>query len=104
MSQGHGRLERREIRVSAVLSGYSPLPGLAQVAEVRSRITCLKTDEVREQVRYLFTNLSPEAADADRLLALSRGHWRIEHTYFQVKDDSFGEDRQVLQRHRAGAV
>jgi len=104
VSQGHGRLERREIRVSAVLSGYSPLPGLAQVAEVRSRITCLKTDEVREQVRYLFTNLSPEAADADRLLALSRGHWRIEHTYFQVKDDSFGEDRQVLQRHRAGAV
>jgi len=97
-------LERREIRVSSALAGYSPLPGLAQVAEVRSRITILKTGQVREQVRYLVTSLSPEQADAERLLTLSRGHWRIENTCVHVKDDSFGEDRQGLQRHQAGAV
>lgn len=104
MSKGHGRLERRELRVSSALAGYSPLPGLAQVAEVRARITILKTGEVREQLRYLATSLPATAADADRLLALSRAHWRIENTCFHVKDDSFGEDRQVLQRHQAGAV
>ncbi|MDQ3692634.1 MAG: transposase [Chloroflexota bacterium] len=104
MSTGHGRLERRELRVSAALTGYSPMPGIAQVAELRSRITVLKTQQVREQVRYLFTSLTPEAADADRLLTLSRAHWRIENTCVHVKDDSFGEDRQVLQRHQAGAV
>ena len=104
MSKEHGRLERRELRVSAALAGYSPLPGLAQVAEVRSRITTLKTGQIREQVRYLVTSLRPGEADATRLLELSRAHWRIEHTCFHVKDDSFGEDRQVLQRHRAGAV
>jgi hypothetical protein len=104
VSKGHGRLERRELRVSAALAGYSPLPGLAQVAEQRTRITSTKTGQVREQVRYLVTSLPPEQADADRLLRLSRAHWRIENTCFHVKDDSFGEDRQVLQRHQAGAV
>jgi hypothetical protein len=104
VSKGHGRLERRELRVSAALAGYSALPGLAQVAAVRSRVTSIKTGEVREQRRDLVTSLPAAAADADRLLALSRAHWRIENTCFHVKDDSFGEDRQVLQRHHAGVT
>lgn len=104
VSKGHGRLERRELRVSSALAGYSPLPGLAQVAELRTRITDLKTGQRREQVRYLVTSLPAAAADAEQWLRLSRGHWRIENTCVHVKDDSFGEDRQVLQRHQAGAV
>lgn len=104
MSKGHGRLERREIRASSALAGYRSVPGLAQVAEIQARVTILKTGPVREEVRYLVTSLPPERADAERLLALSRDHWRIENTCFHVKDDSFGEDRQVLQRHQAGAV
>ncbi len=79
------------------------MPGLAQVAEVRSETTTLKTGVIRTQVRYLFTSLTPAQAGPDRLLALSRGHWRIENTLFHVKDDTFGEDRQVLQRRSSGA-
>lgn len=104
IDKGHGRLERRTIRVSSELAGYSDMPGLAQVAEVRSEVTTLKTGVIHEQVRYLFTSLTPEQAGPDRLLALSRGHWRIENTLFHVKDDSFGEDRHVLQRRGAGAA
>ena len=80
------------------------MPGLAQVAEVRSEVTTLKTGVTRTQVRYLFTSLTPAHASPARLLALSRGHWRIENTLFHVKDDTFGEDRQVLQRRRSGAT
>lgn len=104
VDKGHGRLERRTIRVSSELVGYSDMPGLAQVAEVRTRVTVLKTGEVREHVRYLFTSLTAAQADPARLLELSRGHWRIENTLFHVKDDSFGEDRHVLQRRRSGLV
>ena len=104
VDKGHGRLERRTIRVSGDLAGYSDMPGLAQVAEVRSAVTTLKTGVTRTQVRYLFTSLPPAQAGPDRLLALSRGHWRIENTLFHVKDDSFGEDRHVLQRRVAGAT
>ncbi len=41
--KGHGRWEFRQIRVSTSLVGYSQMPGLAQVAEVRSQVTHLKT-------------------------------------------------------------
>ena len=33
---------------------------------------------------------------------MSRGHWGIENRLFHVKDDSFGEDRHVVQRRRSG--
>jgi hypothetical protein len=104
VSKGHGRLERRELRVSGALADYSLLPGLAHVAEVRTRVTRLATGEVRDRVRYLVTSLDAKAADPHRLLALSRGHWGIENRLFHVKDDSFGEDRHVLQSHTAGTV
>lgn len=104
VEKGHGRLERREVRVSAELAGFSPLPGLRQVAEVRQRVVILRTGEVTEQTRYLATSLGAARADPGRLLALFRGHWGIENRLFHPKDDSFGEDRQVLQSHVRGPV
>jgi len=104
VSKGHGRLERREIRVSAALTGYSLLPGLAQAAEVRTEVLRLATGEVGTRLRYLVTSLTPKQADPHRLLALSRGHWGIANRLFHVKDDSFGEDRHVLQSHAAGTI
>jgi hypothetical protein len=104
MSKGHGRLEQRAIRVSSALAGYSRLPGLAQVAEVTTQVTRLRTGETSTRVRYLVTSLSAAQASPRRLLALSRGHWGIENRLFHVSDDSFGEDRHVLQSHTAGAT
>lgn len=104
MSKGHGRYERRTIRVSGALAGYSPLPGLAQVAEVTTQVTRLATGEISTRVRYLVTSLDAARASPPQLLALSRGHWGIENRLFHVKDDSFGEDRQVLQTHAAGTT
>jgi hypothetical protein len=43
VSKGHGRHERRAIRVSDELAGYSTLPGLGQVAEVTTQVTQLAT-------------------------------------------------------------
>lgn len=104
VEKGHGRLEKRTIRASSDLAGYSDMPGLAQVAEVRTEVTILKTGDQRTTLRYLFTSLTAAQADPARLLALSRGHWGIENACFHVKDDSFGEDRHVLARCRAGAA
>ena len=82
----------------------SEFPGLQQVAEVRKRVVQLQTGEITEQPRYLMTSLRPEQAGPADLLALFRGHWGIENRLFWVKDDSFGEDRHVLQRHTRGEV
>jgi hypothetical protein len=104
VSKGHGRHERRAIRVSGTLAGYSLLPGLAQVAEVTTEVIRMATGEPSTRIRYLVTSLSAEQASPRRLLALSRGHWGIENRLFHVKDDSFGEDRHVLQSHTAGTT
>jgi len=104
VSKGHGRLERCGIRASAALAGYSALPGLAQVAEVRTEVVRLATGETSTHVRYLVTSLPAERAGPRRVLALSRGHWGIENRLFHVRDDSFGEDRHVLRSHAAGAL
>lgn len=104
MTKGHGRIEERMIRTSRDLVGYSSFPGLAQVAEITTRVLRCSTGEVTTSIHYLVTSLSPDRADPKELLALMRGHWRIENCLFHVADDSFGEDRHVLQRHRAGCV
>jgi hypothetical protein len=104
VDKGHGRLERREIRVSRELVDLTAFPGLQQVAEVRKRVVQLQTGEITEQPRYLMTSLRPEQAGPADLLALFRGHWGIENRLFWVKDDTCREDRHVLQRHARGEV
>lgn len=102
VDNGHGRVERRTIWVSTALVGYSDLPGLAQVGQVRARITCTKTGEVREQTSSFVTSLTPDQASPRQLLDLHRQHWGIENRLFHVKDDSFGEDRHVLLGRKSG--
>ena len=104
MSKGHGRLERRTIRVSEALAGYSLLPGLSQVAEVTTQVTRLATGETSTSARSLVTSLTAARADPRRVLARSRGHGGIENRLFHVTDDSFGEDRHVLHSRQAGSV
>lgn len=41
---------------------------------------------------YAATSLSPAEADAGRLLALLRDHWRIENQLHFVRDVTLGED------------
>ena len=63
---------------------------------------------------HLNLPLSPSVPTLSRLLrmvsvgelrqALMRGHFEIENRLFYVKDDGFGEDRQVLQHHHNGLM
>ena len=103
-NKGHGRLERREVRTSGALAGYSPFPGLKQVMQVKKQVVRLNSGAVSQSISYGITSLDALEADPKRLLELFRGHWGVENRAFHVKDDSFGEDRQVLQSHRSGMV
>jgi hypothetical protein len=104
MEKGHGRPERRALRVRSDLAGYADFPGLAQVAELRTEVVSMATGEIRRATRYLVTSLGPDEIDPARLLAVARRHWGIENRWFHVADDGFGEDRQVLQDHDRGQV
>ena len=52
---------------------------------------------MRTEVAYGITSLSPEKADAQRLLSLNRGHWCIENRLHWVRDVTFDEDRSQVR-------
>ena len=102
VSQRHGRRERRQVWVSEELADHADFPGLSSVIMARQVVRDNRTGLERDSVQYGVSSLADLAAD--RALTLLRGHWEIENRLFYVKDDGFGEDRQVLQHHHSGLV
>lgn len=94
---GHGRIERRRLTVSDALVGYSPWPGLQQVFRLERETLRRTTGEVRTETIFGVTSLDRTHADAQRLLRLTRHHWRIENRSHWVRDVTFDEDRSQVR-------
>ncbi len=95
VDHGHGRWnDVRSLVASTDLAGYTEWPGLAQV--FRLERTWQKGGNSHRMVQYGITSLPPRVADADRLLALKRGHWQIENQLHYVKDSLLEEDRSLV--------
>ncbi len=97
LDQGHGRIERRRLTVSAALVGYSTWPGVQQVFRLERETVLRKTGEVRAETVYGITSLDPARAAAARLLQIARHHWRIENHSHWVRDVTFDEDRSQVR-------
>lgn len=91
--KGHGRLDQHTLTVSSLLQGYAEWPYLAQVFRLERQSLDLATGKVTTHVRYGVTSLPQELADAARLLALVRQHWRIESDLHYRRDVTLGEDK-----------
>lgn len=79
------------------MSGYIDFPHSAQVARIERITKQVKSGKTRTEVVYLITSLSPEKADAKRLLSLNRGHWEIENRLHWVRDVDFAEDLSQIR-------
>src|SRR5205814_8453513 len=93
----HGRYEERRLTTSSLLVGYTTWPAAKQVFRLERR-TLLGDGRWQESVAYGITSLPRKVADAERLLALARGHWGIENGLFYRRDVTLGEDRSRLRR------
>jgi hypothetical protein len=71
----HGRLESRAIWTSTRLNDYLNFPHVGQVFAIERQTINKKTSKESIEIVYGVTDHSPESADAERLLALNRGHW-----------------------------
>lgn len=99
VEKGHGRLEKRTLRTTTILTKAQDWKGLRQGFElVRERTVRGRTTV---EVVHGITSLSPERADARRLLELTRGHWAIENGLHYRRDVTLGED---ASRIRAGVA
>lgn len=97
VDMAHGRYEERRLTASGALVGHSDWPAAAQVFRLERR-TLRGDGGWQESVAYGITSLPRRVADADRLLALARGHWGIENGLFYRRDVTLGEDRSLLRR------
>jgi predicted transposase YbfD/YdcC len=94
----HGRWEERRLRVTSELAAHLCFPGVQQAMELRRRVRT--KDEERTETWSYVTDCTPAQADADRLLALIRGHWSIECRHWK-RDVLFGEDRSQIRTRTA---
>lgn len=94
LTKGHGRIEIREIKVSAELADYVNWPYLAQVFELKREWYC--KGGWHSEVHLGISSLPATIADPLDLLRLKRGHWGIENKLHWVKDVVLGEDKSTI--------
>lgn len=97
VDSAHGRYEKRRLTASSLLVGYTTWPAARQVFRLERR-TLRGEGRWQASVAYGITSLPRAVADAERLLALARGHWGIENSLFYRRDVTLGEDRSLLRR------
>jgi hypothetical protein len=102
VDKGHGRIERRTLRVTTILTRRQGWAGLRQGFELTRERTV--KGETSAEVVYGITSLGPERADAARLLALVRGHWQIENGSHYRRDVALGEDQSRIRKGSAPQV
>ena len=103
-SKGHGRIDQRHIHTMKPNPGMLNYPQVKQVFRIIRHRHTLKTGVDSREVAYGITSLSPEQADAKRLLALNRGHWTIENGNHRYRDTTFAEDACLIATVRPNAI
>jgi hypothetical protein len=90
------------LRITTILTKHQDWAGLQQGFElVRERTE--RGKKTRESV-YGITSLTPERANAQRLLDLTRGHWGIENGLHYKRDVTMGEDASRVRKGVAPQV
>jgi predicted transposase YbfD/YdcC len=88
--RGHGRTERRTLKVTSVARGLA-FPHAAQAIKVVRRRKVNGTWS--RETCYAVTSLTVTQASHAQLAAIIRGHWGIEDRLHWVRDMDFDEDR-----------
>jgi predicted transposase YbfD/YdcC len=90
VEKGHGRIEKRTLETTPILTAGQKWKGLKQGLRITRERTVKGARSV--EMVYGITSLSMERANAATLLAILRGHWRIENGLHYVRDVTLGED------------
>jgi predicted transposase YbfD/YdcC len=102
LDKGHGRLERRTIRLTSILTKHQDWKGLKQGFELTRQRT--EKGMTTVEVVYGITSLNQERANATRMLELTRGHWEIENGLHYKRDVTLGEDQSRIRKGAAPQV
>ena len=101
--RGHGRIERRGVKVVTVAAGIL-FPHARQALQVTRKTRPLNDTKWTRETAYAVTSLTAEQATAAELAAWIRGHWRIENQLHWVRDVTYDEDRSQIRTGNAPRV
>jgi len=96
LSIAHGRLESRQIWTTTALNGYLDFPGVGQAFAIERHTINKKTGKTSVETVYGLTSHTPDSADAARVLAFNRDHWRVEACHYML-DWNWDEDRCTVR-------
>jgi predicted transposase YbfD/YdcC len=99
--KGHGRMEQRELTVSAQVTNMLSWPYAAQAFKLQRTRTECRSGKVTQQTVYGITSLAPLTTPPADLLAWTRKHWSIENGLHYRRDVTFREDRCRMKSGRA---
>ena len=92
----------RTLRTTSILTKHPDWAGLKQGFELTRERT--QKGQTTVEVVHGITSLSPERADAARLLGLTRQHWAIENGAHYRRDVTLGEDASRIRKGSAPQV
>jgi predicted transposase YbfD/YdcC len=97
--KGHGRAERRTLKVTAVAAGLA-FPYAAQAIQIvrrRRHLTGKNSKKWSAETVYAITSLTAIQARPAELARIARGHWGIEDRLHWVRDVTYDEDRSQVR-------
>jgi predicted transposase YbfD/YdcC len=92
----HGRIETRRIWCNSALNDYLDFPHVGQVFLIEREVLEKKTGTVSRETALGITSQHPDQAPPQRVLAINRGHWRIEALHYLL-DWNYDEDRSRIR-------
>jgi predicted transposase YbfD/YdcC len=92
--RGHGRTERRTLKITSVARGLA-FPRAAQAIRIVRRRKV--KGQWSAETCYAITSLTVTQASPAQLAAIIRGHWGIEDRLHWVRDMDFDEDRSQVR-------
>jgi len=97
--KGHGRAERRTLKITAVAAGLA-FPHAAQAIQIvrrRRPLTGKNSRKWSTETVYAITSLTVIQARPADLARILRGHWGIEDRLHWVRDVVYDEDRSQVR-------
>jgi hypothetical protein len=93
--RGHGRLEQRRLKLTAVGEGIG-FPHAQLAIQLHRRRRPIGSTAWTSETIYAVTDLNWRQARPDLIADAIRGHWRIESLHW-IRDVSFGEDLSQIR-------